>query len=723
MFADQYKRKLTAIVSADVVGYSRLMEADETATLAALTLRKSLMTDLIVQYRGRVVDAPGDNVLAAFASAVDAVNCVVEIQHRIEQENAQLTEAQKMQFRIGINLDDVIEEQDRLYGDGVNIAARIQALAPAGGICVSASIYDQVSHRLEFLFDCLGEQTVKNIDKPIRIYHLAEPSDSKWEPPAKQGNRPYRAGQLALIFFLVAIVAVFLFVILDFSWFVDMKPISRQPKYSEKANSPTIAVLPFDDYSQNGHLEQFADALTDDIITNLSKIAGLSVVARNSVFTYKNKPVKVQDVARDLNVQYVLEGSVRGVGKNILFNAQFINAQTGHHVWADRYDVELKNLFAMQVDITMQIVSALKLHLTSLDKAALQAQGEDYLQAYLKRIEARETSTSEADSSDRAEIIFWESIKDSKEPAMYKEYLRQFPEGIFAGLAKLNSQKTIVAPSAPAPPREATKTKKHQIKKEIISAVPVTTQNAPKAIEKMHDSGHQEELFWRSIDQSKNIAEYEEFLRQFPEGTFAGLANIKIASLKKNAIENEKALQRKKEISLAICTGQSELLGGNIGLYVTFEKIDIENGPQNEQIISNTLATVFKQNPLYIPQYSYYCLEDTFQLRSDCKSSDLKLSTEDIWFKKGFQRDTPDVQAIGELSNKLNVDAVLVIRSYYIYPPSLIVDLFLIDHKSGRLYHESISSNFGYLVRTQEAKRSLVKLLNRFETASNKTKN
>lgn len=718
MSADQYKRKLTAIVSADVVGYSRLMEADETATLAALTIRKSVMTDLIIQYRGRVVDAPGDNLLAAFASAVDAVNCAVEIQRRIAQENHQLSEAQQMQFRIGINLDDVIEEQGLLYGEGVNIAARIQALAPAGGICVSAAIYDQVSHRIGLAFEHLGEQSVKNIDKPVRIYRLAEPSNQNRGASANQPRRN-RAGRLALLSFLVIIGSILSLMILDSTWFLGNQNNSHPPERSERVVSPTIAVLPFDDYSPNAHLEQFADALTDDIITNLSKITGLSVVARNSVFTYKNKPVKVQDVARDLNVAYVLEGSVRGIGDNILFNAQFIDARTGHHLWANRYDVELKHLFTMQVDITMKIVSALNLHLTSVDKAALQAQGEDYLQAYLKRIEAGEMTASGVNTGDRAEIIFWESIKDSKEPAMFKEYLHQFPDGIFVGLAKLNSQKTIAAPTAPTSLQETPKPNEHHIKKEIISAVPITVKEAPKAMEKERDNGRQEELFWHSIDQSQNIAEYEEFLRQFPEGTFAGLARIKIATLKKAKLEDTSAGRKKKEISLAICTGQTELLGGNIGLYVTFEKIDSDNGAQNERIISNTLAVVFKQKPLFLPQYSYYCLGDAFPLKSDCKNSDLKLNSKDIWVKKSISRSAPDVQAIGDLCNRLTVDALLVIRSYYIYPPSLVVDFFLIDPISGHRYQESVLTNYGYMVSAQEIKTGLLKLLNRFETASN----
>lgn len=313
------ERKLAAIVSADVKGYSRLMAEDEVATVRTLTAYRELMGSLIPQHRGRVVDSPGDNLLAEFPSVVDAVACAVEIQQALKARNAGLPEHRRMEFRIGINLGDVIIEAERIYGDGVNVAARVEGLAEPGGICLSGTAYDQVEGKLGLRYENLGEQTVKNIAKPVRVYRVRlEPRD----PPA------------------------------------DAAPGLILPAI------PSLAVLPFVNMSGDPEQEYFSDGITEDITTALSKISSLFVIARTSTFAYKGKAVKVQQVGQELGVRYVLEGSVRKVGQRVRITAQLIDAATGHHLWAERYDRNLQDLFAVQDEITQHIVDALQVRLT-----------------------------------------------------------------------------------------------------------------------------------------------------------------------------------------------------------------------------------------------------------------------------------------------------------------------------------------------------------------------
>ncbi len=293
MNTQDVKRKLTAILSADVEGYSRLMGQDEIGTIRTLTAYRDAMSDLILQHRGRVVDAPGDNLLAEFASVVNAVQCAVEIQQTLDQRNEELPDELKMHFRIGINLGDVVEEGNRIYGEGVNIAARMEGLAEKGGICISGTVHDHVQDKLGLEYESLGEQEVKNIAKPIRVYRvLSSPSAA-----------------------------------------VQIEPASVDRMTFPLPEKPSIAVLPFENLSDDPEQEFFSDGLTEDIITAISKIPGLFVIARTSTFTYKGKPVKVQQVAEELGVQYVLEGSVRKGGDKIKIRitAQLIDALTGHH--------------------------------------------------------------------------------------------------------------------------------------------------------------------------------------------------------------------------------------------------------------------------------------------------------------------------------------------------------------------------------------------------------
>jgi adenylate cyclase len=344
MDTEGFKRKLTAILSTDVEGYSRLMGEDEEATVRTLTTYREMMAKVIQKHEGRVVDSPGDNVLAEFASVVDAVRCAVEVQEELRVQNAELPENRRMQFRIGINLGDVIQEGERIYGDGVNIAARIEGLADGGGICISRTVYDQVKNKLSLGYKYMGEHTVKNIAEPVRVYRVLMEPD------------------------------------------IVIPKITKAFKFPDK---PSIAVLPFLNMSGDPEQEYFSDGITEEIITGLSNIRHLFVIARNSTFTYKEKPVKVQQVAEELGISYVLEGSVRKAGNRIRITAQLVDAITGHHLWAERYDRDLKDIFAIQDEITMKIVTALQVELTEGEQARLYGKGTENLEAYTKFLRAQ----------------------------------------------------------------------------------------------------------------------------------------------------------------------------------------------------------------------------------------------------------------------------------------------------------------------------------------------
>ncbi|MHC4791720.1 MAG: tetratricopeptide repeat protein [Planctomycetota bacterium] len=386
MVSKHFKRKLTAILSADVEGYSRLMGLDEESTIRTLTNYRSAMTTLIQQHRGRVVDTPGDNVLAEFASVVDAVNCAVEIQRELAERNAQLPEERKMLFRIGVNLGDVVEEEDRIYGDGVNITARLESLAEAGGICISGTTYDQVETKLDLEYEYFGEQEVKNIAKPVRVYRLLSypgAAAHRVIRAKKAMGRKIRKAALALA--AVMVIAVGAIVI----WNIYLRPSTPSIEAASVErmafplpDKPSIAVLPFVNMSEDAKQEYFSDGITEDLITDLSKISGLFVIARNSVFTYKSKPVQIRQVAEELGVRYVLEGSVRRAVDQVRINAQLIDATTGGHLWAERYDGKMENVFALQDRITQKIVSALEVKLTAGEKKQIARKETDSTEAY-----------------------------------------------------------------------------------------------------------------------------------------------------------------------------------------------------------------------------------------------------------------------------------------------------------------------------------------------------
>lgn len=392
MTEERAKRKLSGIFSADAVGYSRLMQEDEASTIRNLQDSKRLMSELIEQFKGRVIDAPGDNLLAEFGSVVDATECAVKIQQELKAKNAELPDSRKMQFRIGVNLGDVVEEADRIYGDGVNIAARIEGLAEPGGICISRTAYDHVKNKLEVGYEYLGEHSVKNIAEPVRVYRvLMEPEAVGRVIGEKKflGRVSRRTAMAAII--CLAIVAGGLI-----GWNIylqqskKVEPASLDKMLYQLPDKPSIAVLPFDNLSGDKAQEYFSDGITEEIITALSKVPKLFVIARNSTFTYKGKPVKVKQVSEELGVRYVLEGSVRKVENQVRITAQLIDAIKGYHLWAERYDRDLKDIFTIQDEITKNIITSIQVKLTSGEQAYLIAEGTESLDAYLNYLQAWE---------------------------------------------------------------------------------------------------------------------------------------------------------------------------------------------------------------------------------------------------------------------------------------------------------------------------------------------
>src|SRR5262249_11608923 len=345
MAEERVQRRLAAILAADVVGYSRLMQLDEAGTLAALkTRRREVLQPEIARHRGRIVKVMGDGVLIEFASAVDAVECAVVLQEGMESANDGLPEDRRIVLRIGINLGDVMVEGSDLYGDGVNVAVRLEALADPGGILASGTAYDYVRNKVQVGFDDLGLQTLKNITEPVRIYRVAGTTHAR----------------------VVASTAA----------------IER----------PSVAVLPFVNMSGDPEQEYFSDGITEDIITDLSKISGLHVTARNSVFTYKGKPVDVQEVSQRFSVNTVLEGSVRKAGNRVRINAQLVSGRDGGHLWADRYDRDLTDIFAIQDEITRTIVDQLKVKLLPDERKAIGQAPTENVEAYTYYLRGRQFS-------------------------------------------------------------------------------------------------------------------------------------------------------------------------------------------------------------------------------------------------------------------------------------------------------------------------------------------
>jgi len=390
MATQEIKRKLTAILSADVKGYSRLMGTDEEGTLRTLTAYRDVMTALIQQHQGRVVNAPGDALLAEFESVVDAVKSAAEIQRELTKRNAELPTYRKMEYRIGINLGDVMVEGEAIYGDGINIAARMESLADGGGICISGTTFDHVENKLRLGYEYLGEQTVKNIVKPVRVYRVLMEPEAAGKVIGEKKAKQVEWQRAALIGGIILIVVAAAIAV----WRLYLRPAppievaSKEKMAYPLPDKPSIAVLPFVNMSGDSKEEYFSDGITEEIITALSKVPDLFVISRQSTFTYKGKAVKVKQVSEELGVRYVLEGSVRKESDKVRITAQLIDALSGHHLWAERYERDLKNIFALQDEITMKIITALQVKLTAGELATVWAKGTKNLEAYLKYMEA-----------------------------------------------------------------------------------------------------------------------------------------------------------------------------------------------------------------------------------------------------------------------------------------------------------------------------------------------
>jgi adenylate cyclase len=357
-------RRLTAILAADVAGYSRLMGADEEGTHERLKAHlRELIEPKIAEHRGRIVKNTGDGLLAEFQSVVDAVKCAVEVQQGMADRNVPAPPEKRIEFRVGINLGDVISEEHDIFGDGVNVAARLEALAEPGGICISRVVRDQVRDKLDFAFEDLGEQSVKNIARPVRVYALS---------PQAVTDLP-------------ALTAL------------PTTPISQYPIAPRRS----IVVLPFTNLSDDREQQYFADGITEDVTTDLSRLAGMLVISRNTAFTYRDKPIDTKQIGRELGVRYVLEGSVRRSGNQIRINAQLIDAESDAHLWAERFNGDTTDLFALQDEITTRIAVALNLELIGAE-AARPTEHPDALDYVLR---ARAASLKQPTREIRAERI------------------------------------------------------------------------------------------------------------------------------------------------------------------------------------------------------------------------------------------------------------------------------------------------------------------------------
>jgi adenylate cyclase len=341
---ERVERRLAAILAADVAGYSRLMGQDEAGTLARLrTHRRELIDPKVAEHKGRIVKTTGDGLLIEFPSVVEAVACAVAVQHGMDERNAGIPEDQRILFRVGVNLGDVIIAEDNdIHGDGVNVAARLETLAEPGGVCVSGTVRDHVGDRLDCSFDDLGKQALKNISRPLRVYRVrlatAEPAP-------------------------------------------NISTAETTPTLS-LPDRPSIAVLPFQNMSGDPEQEYFADGMVEDITTALSRIRWFFVIARNSTFTYKGRSVDVKQVGRELGVRYVLEGSVRKAGNRIRITAQLVETETGTHVWVERYDRDLADIFVVQDEITERVVSAIEPELYAAEQVRSQTKPPDSLDAW-----------------------------------------------------------------------------------------------------------------------------------------------------------------------------------------------------------------------------------------------------------------------------------------------------------------------------------------------------
>ncbi|HHP7235201.1 MAG TPA: adenylate/guanylate cyclase domain-containing protein [Desulfobacterales bacterium] len=400
------KRKLTALLSADVVGYSRLMRDDEEGTVRALAANRALIQDIVARCGGSVIDSPGDNLLAAFASVVDAVQSAVRIQEQLQSRNADIAAKRRMAFRVGVNLGDVIEQDGRIYGDGVNIAARVQGLADPGGIAISGTVYEHIQNKLALGYHFLGEKKVKNISEPIAVYRVLPDGEAGGPVIDAKRSRSSRKRWLAAMAAVVTIAggAAGIRLYLSPSVHPEQKAaVSEEglPAFKQAA----IAVLPFDNLSQDPAQAYFSDGITNDLITALSRFKKLLVIASTTTFTYKDKSVNIEQVGRELGVRYVLEGSVQKAAEQVRVNAQLIDAVSGYHIWSERYDRRLEEIFAVQDDIVRSIVGKLAVKIDDAERKRARREKTGSLQAYdyyLRGMDSERHRTTDGNRNARA---------------------------------------------------------------------------------------------------------------------------------------------------------------------------------------------------------------------------------------------------------------------------------------------------------------------------------
>jgi adenylate cyclase len=384
MSDSQFKRKLAAILSADVEGYSRLMSLDDADTVNTLKSYREKISRSVLSHYGRVVDSPGDNMLAEFVSAVDAVKCALEIQEEIKKCNTSLPNDRKMVFRIGINLGDVIADGDRIYGDGVNIAARLEGLATGGGICISGNTYEQIQNKVPVGCEFIGKQSVKNITNPVPTYRI-------WKDPDATTCTVHVAVRRKSKKALLTAAAVAVIILVGGIVFMKYQPTSTShPPRDDVTRSlenpspdkPSIAVLPFANLSNDADQEYFSDGITQDIITDLSKFRKLAVTASTTVFEYKGKSPSIRELANELNVKYILEGSVQKAGNQVRINAQLIDTATGNHIWAQRFSRPYEDIFDLQDEIIERTVRKLAVKVDQTEQALAMHKNTGSLEAY-----------------------------------------------------------------------------------------------------------------------------------------------------------------------------------------------------------------------------------------------------------------------------------------------------------------------------------------------------
>ncbi|MGX5850743.1 adenylate/guanylate cyclase domain-containing protein [Mesorhizobium sp. PL10] len=376
------ERRLTAILAADVVGYSRLMGEDEVGTLERLkSCRRELVDPAIKEFHGRIIKLMGDGALVEFASVVDAVQCAAMIQRRMADRNKGTADGRHIRFRIGVNLGDVIVDDNDIYGDGVNIAARLEAMAEPGGVCISGTAFDHAVHKVDVGFASLGEQRLKNIADPVRAYRLLlDPAAAgKIKVAVRRPVSSRAIGMAGIAVLFVALLAGL------FAW---------QSRTSSLTDRPSVAVLPFTNLGGDPSQDYFADGITEDLITDLTKLSGLDVIARNSVFAYKNKPAALADVARDLGVRFVVEGSVRRTGEQIRVNAQLIDTASGDNLWANRFDRGIAGVFSVQDEMSGEIAKALGIQASAAESERMARPPTQNLEAYDYYLQAETASRS-----------------------------------------------------------------------------------------------------------------------------------------------------------------------------------------------------------------------------------------------------------------------------------------------------------------------------------------